>query len=493
MKKSKSNILIDISFLLALLFKFFNAGFNYFCVLDDYIQYGCYPTYEPLSKVFLGIGTVATRPFAALLDPTVWGSFFPNMATALLIISVIYFLSAKLFDKTLRLCEIRLTPFLYIAYLLLPLTFEATYWISASSRIVVGMFFTSLALYSLIQYIKEKKALALIVYIISSVLSFGFYESIAVFSGLTQALVILRFAFPKGHHRRNKKTLNLLLVPAICMIAILIYYKVGANFIDVSRVSSFSLDNMYSRIIVFLKQFVYIFTAGFFLTTVGGFLDGINILTSNALIGALLGTLIIGISFLCAYSSKKKCASMRIPHSLILGAVMTFAPLLPNLLVSDVWLTYRSIFVCLPGLLVLFSPLISILFYNGYARKIAVFIFVFVCLTASVSEVNTYKNVNQVDSFITNEIVNSLNEEVLNGEYPAVVVLPCEVQVPQPSPYKDHVKSVYCADWSATGAVRAAAKNTLIDIVPCLSLDDVDLDKMQVIYLDANFCVTEAK
>ena len=141
--------------------------------------------------------------------------------------------------------------------------------------------------------------------------------------------------------------------------------------------------------------------------------------------------------------------------------------------------------------MVAFAPLICLVFKNIHVRRIAVFLAVLVYLTASVSEVNTYKTVHETDTKITNEIANVVDENVKCGNYPAVIVLPHDVVIPQPSFYKDHVKSVYYADWAATGAIRATMKNNLVTIIPCLSPDEVDLEQMQIIYLDENYRVTE--
>ncbi len=487
MKKIKIPFGLDIFFGLALLFKFFNAGFSYFCVLDDYIQYGCYPIYNTLSEVFFDIGTLSNRPLAGLFDPVVWGAFYENMAISLLIITILYFFSAKLFDECLKHCGIKITPFLYAVYLLLPMTFEGTYWISASSRIIVSLFFTALAVFALIKFIENKKALPLIAYIISSVASFGFYESCAVFSGLVQGLVILGFTIPQKKWSR----LFLLIVPAFSSACLLAYYKIGAMLVGGSRVSQFSVYGMPGRIKEFVNQFAYIFTAGLYRTNFDTFIDGAKVMLSKGLLGFVLAVLILAISALCAYFSKEKCVSAKARYCVPVGILMIFFPLIPNLLVPDVWLTYRTIVVCLLGFMVAFAPLICYVFKNVHIRKTAVFIAVFVYLTASVSEVNTYKTVHETDMKITNEIAGVVDENVKCGNYPAVIVLPHDIIISQPSFYKDHVKSVYYADWAATGAIRATMKNNLVTIIPCLSPDEVDLEQAQIIYLDENYKVSE--
>ena len=86
------------------------------------------------------------------------------MSFALAVITVLHALSGFLFGKVLDNCGIRLSPMFYLIYLLFPLGSEATYWVSASTRIVVGMFLVSLSLYCLTEYCKRDKLVLLILY-----------------------------------------------------------------------------------------------------------------------------------------------------------------------------------------------------------------------------------------------------------------------------------------------------------------------------------------
>lgn len=489
MKKIPTGVGLDFAFAAALLLKMFGAGFTYFCVLDDYIQYGCYPLYDRLSEVYFGIGTASNRPLAAFLDPALWGAFFPNMAAALILMCAFYFLSAKLLDRVFSLCSVVATPFLYAVYLLLPLGFEGTYWISASSRIVVGLFFTSLAAYLLIRYINNKKIYWLLLYAVCSLASFGFYESVTVFSGLIQGLIILKFTIADRTYNR----LMLLGIPAFSTAAVLIYYKAAANIgVLGSRTTEFSLTDIGSRLRELFSQFGYIFTAGLYKTTAVGFLDGLNALTRAGLAGVFTGLLVLAVSASCAFFSRKYTFSARTTLCVPVGLLLIFLPLLPNILVPDVWLTYRSIVVCLPGFCVLFAPLLAYFFKNKYVKTAAVFIITAVFLVGCFNEVNTYKAVSQLDRQIVNEVLENLDEKVLSGEKGAVLVLEKEVFTPQTSYYKDHVKSVFYADWAVTGAVRAAAKNTKIKtITPVFSLENMDTEHKQILYIDEFYHVME--
>ena len=144
--KEKLNITALI-FFAALLLKYIVFGFRYYPVLDDFIQYGGYPLYNDLSYVYLGIGTISARPLATLLDPVLWGSMWGNMGLALFIIMLLHFTSVYLLSDTLERLGYKLSPIFWLIMLFLPIGAEGAYWISASSRIIMGLFFAALSFF----------------------------------------------------------------------------------------------------------------------------------------------------------------------------------------------------------------------------------------------------------------------------------------------------------------------------------------------------------
>ncbi len=490
MKRLKPAYRCDIAFALALLLKVFNSGFTYFATLDDYVQYGSYPLFD-LDYVYFYIGTVCARPLASLLDPTLWGAFWNHMWVALLLISALYFLSCVLLDRILKAEGILITPVLYAVCLLLPLTFEGTYWISASSRIVVGLFFAVCASYTLQKYLRGGKKRLIPLYTILCLLSFGFYESVMIFSGLLQLFVLIKYALEKKAYCK----LWLMAIPAFGAGFLLIYYKLAANLGALaSRATGFSLENLGARFSELFSQLSYIFSVGLFRTTVSGFLDGIRYLAASPVWGICIITLIAAVSALCAYVSRKHMLRASARLCVPLGLALAILPLLPNVLVPDVWLTYRSVAVCIPGLCIAFAPLMTKLLKNRTIFALVIFLAVFVFSVGCVNEVQTYKQVNTLDNALLANVISHLDEEVLAGEKNTVLVLPHEIAVPQTSYYKDHVKSVFYSDWSLTGAVRAKTQNNNIkNITPVYSLDGVDTDGKLILCMDTSYHVTEGK
>lgn len=480
MKTAKARLFCDIFFLVALLFKVFSLGVNYFPVLDDYIQYGGYPLYDELSHVYLTIGTIATRPFASLADPAVWGQMYPHLWVALIAITLLFFFGAKFLAKVLERLGIYATPFLYAVLLLAPIGFEGTYWISASSRICVGLFFAGIASFLLIKFIDTKKKWYVVPYGVATLLSFGFYESVMVMSTLLQLTVILALV------KDNKKRAAFLITPVALGIAMLFYYKLAGNIgATANRTSGFTFDNLGDKVIEFFRQLTDIFTVQSAKIIFFGAYSGLKLLASSGF-GIVLLIFAVVISLGCGYFGGKQKFSVPAKLSVPVGIALFILPLSPNLLVADVWLTLRSIVTCLIGLVLISAPVFNKVFNKQFIRSAVIFVIVLLFSLGNVSELDTYRRVNEMDNRLVNEICEQLDEEVLSGEKETVVVLDSEVIIPQISYYKDHVKSVFDSDWALTGAVRAKMRNIKIKMITPV-FEEPDVPDKQIIYIGGNY------
>ena len=481
MKTAKMRILCDICFFVSLMVKVFSLGVTYHPILDDYIQYGGYPLYEKLSHVYLNIGTIATRPVAALLDPLLWGRFYPDLWIALLIISVAFFIGVKLIASVLERTGIFATPFLYAIVLLIPLGFEGTYWISASSRICVGLFFTGLAASLLLKIITQNKNILFIPYMVLTLISFGFYESVMVFSAFLQFIVIISFI------KSTKGRIAYLITPVMLGILMLVYYKLAQNIGAMgSRASTFDLSAVIPNIKELVTQFYEIVVSGGIKTTLLGAIEGVKITTSLSY-GTVLILLIVALSAGCAYFGANSPIVAKAKYCIPIGLGFTFIPLIPNLLTETVWLTYRSIVPCLFGMVIISASILSFFLKNKKVRTVVIFLMVFTFMLGNISELDTYKRVSENDNVLVTQVTEQLDTEVLSGEKDAIVVIPQESAAPQVSYYKDHVKSVFDSDWALTGAVRAKTRNIKIKMItPVLSLEGVDTQGKQIIYLGGN-------
>ncbi|MBQ3225896.1 MAG: hypothetical protein IJB48_02440 [Clostridia bacterium] len=489
MRTIKSGNKLAVLFFGALLLKYLLYGFSYYPVLDDFIQYGGYPLYGDLGYVWFGIGTMTSRPLASLLDPLLWGSLWEVMGVSLFLITMLHFSAVCFLERTLYKNGYSVGPLFWIASLFLPIASEGAYWISASSRLVVGLFFASASLYFLTRALSEKKAGFTALFIVLHLLSYGFYEAVAVFSFLCAVFIL--------YHRRKSlgKRVWFCAVPVLCLISMFLYTLLAANIGAMgSRAGGFGFSNLVGKIGESAWQLGRIFTKGVWKSTVGGFFSGLKVLGAEGLWGALVLLLILAASVVLARFGRGKRSKSGLPWGvLVVGALLFLAPLAPNILVETVWFPYRSIFVSLIGLALALDTLVSRIRVKPYLKYIAYAAVLFVCLVANVNEYDTYKRVSEYDVRTVQNIAERLDSRVLSGERNAIVIVEAPTEIAQVDCYKDHVKSVLEQDWSLTGAVRAVTKNMKIKLVTPVFSGEGETTNEQVLFLGADGHITQIR
>ena len=169
-------------------------GFAYYCQLDDYIHFREYPPGTDFIAFCIEHGYFASRPFAILSDFWIWGKL-PSYISALVIVFM-YAASGVLFLRLFR--RLFSTGWLFVVvYTLLPLGFEGTYWLAASTRIVPPLFFSALTLLSLDSFCRTKKKRYLLTYMLCSLASFVMYEQLLVLS-LAMSLMLMLLLLGSG-------------------------------------------------------------------------------------------------------------------------------------------------------------------------------------------------------------------------------------------------------------------------------------------------------
>lgn len=491
LKAEQRNALV---FFAAMALKYLLFGFRYYPILDDYIQYGGYPLYHDLSYVYFHIGTMATRPLASLLDPLLWGSLWNCMGVSLMVITLLHFFAAYATERTLSLCGYQMSPLFWIIILFLPLGSEGAYWISASSRLAVGLFFAAGSLYCLAIYLKEGKKLPLALFLLFHLLSYGFYEAVSIFSFLGAYLVMLK------KRETPSKAKWLPAVPMTCLVLMLTYYVLCANIGAMgSRVGGVTFLGLFGKLWDAVYQLGWIFTKGLAELIIKGSLGGLRVLRAQGLWGAVW---ILAAAVACVFvyriskqhGKSEKNSFRQQPWILFLcGALLFIAPLAPNVLAETVWLPYRNIFVSLFGLALMAEPVFSAVFRGRRAKGAVCALVLFLCLVSWVNEYDTYRRVSETDIRLAENIAEQLDEEVLAGRKDAVVVLEKTPETHQANFYKDHVKSVFAADWSLTGAVRAVTKNMKIHLITPVIGEAAETEQVQVLYMDADGHVTRCE
>ena len=121
------------------LLRFAMLGFSYRPLLDDYIQYYNYANLMgSLPEVVKTLGLFAARPLAGLADIVVWSHFWPCLFVAVALLAALLTAAALLFERLFDRM-VGIGPLFACFFLLLPVNFEATYWLSAATRIVPGL------------------------------------------------------------------------------------------------------------------------------------------------------------------------------------------------------------------------------------------------------------------------------------------------------------------------------------------------------------------
>ncbi|MBE7021792.1 MAG: hypothetical protein E7414_01035 [Ruminococcaceae bacterium] len=424
-------------------------GFQYYPILDDFIQYGTYPLHQDLSYVYLTIGTLSTRPLASLLDPTFWGFFWRVPGVALCLITGLHVASGFLLCDALRRMSLRPSPFFLLFFLLFPLGMEGRYWLSASTRLVPGLFFAALALFCLSRFMtEERKWGQFLLFVLFQLLSCGFYESVAVFSAASACLFFIWK--PRVRH------IPVPVISALNIGLMFAYYRCFANLGALgSRAAGLDLADLSQQLAELFRQLGEV--AGLmYPATIIGSGRGIRLLLTEGWWGILLLIFMLLVSLCLSLSGRAQKNPIGVKKAVAFfvgGLALFFAPLVPNLLAEQVWLTNRSLFVSCIGLALFLEPLFMLL--RGRLRVLVLFVCIFICLTATVNEYDVYRQVSLQDVRLVDQVAMQLDEDALRGRKPVQVVQTEPVETEQNALYKDHVKSVFDADWSLTGALRA--------------------------------------
>ncbi len=460
-------------------------GFRYFPILDDYIQYWCYPAHHDLHHIYITIGTLATRPLASLLDPAFWGQLWPVMWVAVLLITAMQVMASILFYKTLSRYSVQLSPLFALIFMLLPLGMEGRFWLSASSRLVTGTFFAACALYFAAQYLEEKQSVGrFLLFALFQLVSCGFYESVSVFSATAACLLFLLSFYQK----RKPAQLAVPIMSVLNIGFMFTYYRLFATLgLQGSRASGgLALSALPGRGIELLRQLAEVFSL-FYDSVLRGCALGVKLLSTSGVWGVFVLLLIVCVSVLLALLASKRMqwTWARVWLFEIGGLILFFAPLVPNVLTDPVWVTHRSLYVSIIGLALMVEPLFGLL--RGYGRQIVLFCAAFILMTATVNEYDVYRRVHQQDEALLDLVIERMDEGSRAGEHFTCVIIPEEITTEQNAFYKDHVKSVFDSDWALTGAVRARMKSLAPQYIkPVLAGQDPDADGMQVIELTAD-------
>lgn len=420
-------------------------------LLDDFIQYGVYPHLQNVWNSVLtgGAGTVYTRPAAALADVYLWGKMWGNLGIALALLSVLYAVSGILFYKSAQMLKFSLSPWFLLIYLFIPHNMEGTYWLSASTRLVVSLFLAAAGIFFLARFIQGGSGWNLAAYAVFCLFSCGFYEQTAVVSCGIGILILIW-----------KKRRRWIWIPIVCIGILAVYYLLFGSLGDNSgRIAVLPASEFLphaGKVFAELWELLGIQSARLFQR---GMIRGWEVIVQQQLWWwEACGILLISLWGIALYQQRgqEKLSGKKFLIRLGLGTALIIAAFAPFFLIETVWLNFRNIVPALLGIGIITDAAVCFSLRWRWLRSALGSVMLAVFLLVSVSELADYGAVGRMDWVAAKEIARQMES---TGESTAEFTSDLPIYIEQNAPYHDHIMSVFGSYWGISGAVRAVSGN----------------------------------
>ncbi len=466
----------------AIFLRFVYYGFKYYPQIDDYIQYHNYATSIDKWRLVTEQGLLSARPLAGLADVFFWSELYSVMIVGVLFISLMFAASAVILYKLWNRYFGTGVMFI-VLYSLLPLGFEGTYWMSASTRIVCGLFFSSLAGWLLDYFLRGGRLFIVPVWSLCQLVSFCFYEQTLVFSlALTIVIIMLNWRAMRREPEREGRKLRLLwgLLSLVNAAVYFIFTSSFARGVFASRMKLILPDNDY-YFKVFLPditgQVSDAFIKGGFYTFFKGFKRGAQIIFTD-----LTQSWSVYVYILCVASvsiiiylqarrgDRATYNGRRALCAVLCGIFLTVMPIMPFFVISNPWFSLRATVSSLPGIALAADALLRFITKNRTAAAAAVL--TAMCCVASVSELHDYRETYFYDQKAASAIYNELSRAGIDKKSrTGILSLNASYLDDQNFYYHEHIHGATHSGWALYGAVSATAydagDNTVRgDIVP---------------------------
>lgn len=472
------------------------CGPAYFPQLDDYIAYCRYIRFPSFAALQEHVGLLASRPLAGLADYYLWGRFFDHMILGLALVALLYAGTALLLWRLLQR-YFRLSPLFPVIVALLPLGMEGTYWMSAATRVVGGMFFAVLAAWAFLRWLEVGGPGWLGLYLALQLLPFGFYEQPGIFSiTLTVGVAILEWSL----NRKAFLSCAVSLWGVLAMGLNLLFSRMMAVGTIFSGRMDLVLPTDPSYWTVFfpriLDQFREVFIKGGFFTLVKGFARGARlILSGQLLLWVLVLAAVCAAFFLAARRPAEEAGPDRTALALLSGLLLAAGPVSIFLVLRESWFSMRGAVTSFPGLALLADTAVIWLWdrlpfrRGGLAFVAAAAAFVF-CV-AGASEVTDYRDNYENDQYIARLTLDTLAADGLGQDAGRVGVLNLlESYLPdQNFFYHDHILGCTASDWAFTGMLAATGGEGVVPTVTPLHPSPVYKDWNRATNYPADFPV----
>lgn len=376
-------------------------GGGYKPVMDDWFLYGdLYSTVsERMSQFAVPNEKFAIRPAAGFFDCFVNAPLFKHLWLVELILTLALLIGMFFILRTLRKNNASGAEFLMCLVCLYPVTFEATYWIAAATRVCYSIFFIGTAIYSLDYYFKTNKKLGIVIFSVLGLISTGFYEPAIV-------IYVILTAFIVWNNHKTKKDFMPLLILAAQLIIIGIYYIANSGTGEIESRGGFVTSNIFEHISVVGKYIYNIFTNLSVSIMKLGFKKGLLAIWSGHRIiktGFILVVSVLSGAASALYVKKRKF-SVKL---FVLGVLLFLGGISLNFALGSDRITLRLVFFSFIGAGIIMDELIALL--PKTAGKISCGILIsciaFVFTVAGIGEVQDFRQTSEFDVHITQQIL----------------------------------------------------------------------------------------
>jgi hypothetical protein len=475
--------LIEVLFIFLLIFiRFVSYGFRYYYQLDDYIQYHRYILEEDTWAMIIELGLLGARPLAGLSDIFIWSHFFGFMITGVLIISAMHAVSAVLL-KNLFAKYFDTGWFFIIVFALLPLGIEGTYWMSASTRIVTGLFWASVSVTFFQKYIETHKIKHIIIYAATQFTAFGYYEQILVFSFTLTFLIAVINIKPKRRDNDLGSSVKTALAACISIFNAAFYFVftnaflAGENLVRTEIVlpelgNPWYWDHFLPRL---LSQIYSVFIAGNFRIATRGFMRGLHYIRHDNLwifLIALIAVLVLLFVYLRERSNEQNpypypASKTKIISAAVFALLLIIAPVTMFFFIGNPWFSLRGACASFAGIALLGDLILRCICLNKKTviLSAAVF-FAFVFSIAGVSEIRDYKLTYEYDNMIVGKISEVIGRDDLrHGQRVGILNLQKSYLDEQNFAHHEHIHGVTESTWALSGALVSFNSNLLLPSV----------------------------
>ena len=396
-------------------------GVRYWPQLDDYIQLCNYVRHSTLAAVQESIGILGARPLAVVGDFYLWGKLFSVLIVGVALISLMYAVAAVMLRRQLGR-YFSVSPLFLVICTLLPLGVEGTYWMSAATRVVCGLFFAAVAAQAFLKWMDTGRRRWALAFCLLQTLPMGFYEQSGIFAAtLVVGLAMLEVI--RERRRLGRALLALWSLPAMGLYFLATrLLTVGSMYAGRSKLLLPTEPAWRESLLPeALSQFKAVFLSGNFYTLVKGFARGAQAVLSGELLlwAAVTGGLCLLFWRLCVRNVETEQGNERAALSpwlaLTAGALLFIAPLTVFLVLENPWFSFRGAVTSFVGLALVCDTAVSALWRRlpGYRRGLptAAAVMAFVFCVAGASEIGDYRANYEADQKVGMAVVQALEED----------------------------------------------------------------------------------